>query len=359
MSTALQASRNPVAAELQRKMTAMKSVLPAHITPERMSRIALGMLRTNAKLAQVAMNNPESFVHAVLLASQLGLEPGVQGMAYLVPYGNEVQMIPGYKGLINLARRSGEISSIEAHIAYRNDEFDLSLGLEQKLTHKPRLDGDRGDPMLVYCIARFKDGGHHLECMTISEVNRIRDTKSKASKTGPWRDDYEEMARKTVVRRASKYWPMSIELQNAIAADDAGEAGQHVAFDDGVIDITGEPVDDGLPTMPADKFAVESKTWAKAIAAGKKTPVEIIATVSSKYTLTEEQRLAIEAMPVQANDGGAPEAMTYAQVAEALNAAGDVDTLDAKADLINRVENEAHRDELTGIYRSLRAGMEG
>lgn len=356
-TTAVQESKNPVVSALQRKMLAMRSVLPAHMTPERMSRIALGMLRTNQKLAQVAMANPESFVHAVLLASQLGLEPGVQGMAYLVPYGNEVQMIPGYKGLINLARRSGEISSIEAHIAYSNDEFDLSLGLDQKLVHRPCLTGDRGDPMLVYCIARFKDGGHHLEWMTIGEVNRIRDNKSKASKSGPWRDDYEEMARKTVVRRASKYWPMSIELQNAIAADDAGEAGQRVAFDDGIIDVTGTPVDEH-PPMPADKFESEAKTWAKIIAAGKKTPAEIIATVSIKYTLTDEQKQAIENMAKPAQ-GDAPEPMTYAQVNEALHTAGDLDTLDIKADLIRRVENAQQREELSVIYRDLRAKMEG
>lgn len=113
-----------------------------------------------------------------------------------------------------------------------------------------------------------------------------------------------------------------------------------------------------LPPMPADKFAAEAEGWAKIIAAGKKTPAEIIATVSSKYTLTEAQRLEIEAMsqPVQE---GVPEAMTFAQVSDALNTAGDLDTLDAKADLINLVGNETHRQELTHIYHGLRAGMEG
>lgn len=223
--------KHPVTAAIAKSMNAMRSVLPAHITPERMSRIALGMLRTQPKLAVAAQKNPESFAHAILLASQLGLEPGVQGMCYLVPYGSEIQMLPGYRGLMELARRSGQISSIEAHLVYERDDFELALGLEQRLVHKPRIDGERGKPVLVYCIARFKDGGHHFEWMSIIEVNRIRDTKSKASKSGPWVDDYEEMVRKTIVRRASKYWPMSVEFISAATTDDAQEAGHRAAFD--------------------------------------------------------------------------------------------------------------------------------
>lgn len=111
-----------------------------------------------------------------------------------------------------------------------------------------------------------------------------------------------------------------------------------------------------LPAMPAEKFAAESKGWEKVIAAGRKTPAEIIATVSTKYAMTDEQRAAIQAM---ATPDSKPVSMTYAQVAEALNTAGDMDTLDLKADLINRVENEAHRHELTRTYHELRAKLEG
>lgn len=284
--------KNPVAAALTKSMSAMRSVLPSHITPERMSRIAMGMLRTNKKLAQTAMNNPESFAHAIVLSSQLGLEPGVLGMSYLVPYGNEVQMIPGYQGLIELARRSGEITSINTHIAYEHDELDLTLGVEPSLIHKPKLDGDRGRPVLVYCVARFKDGGHHLEWMSITEVNRIRDTKSKASKSGPWVDDYDEMVKKTVVRRASKYWPKSIEFANALMVSDAADQGQKVSVEGDFV-VVEEPTEPEKQFYPAEQFAKDLPGWRDLIEKGKKTADQIIAMAETKNPLTDEQKAEI------------------------------------------------------------------
>lgn len=123
--------------------------------------------------------------------------------------------------------------------------------------------------------------------------------------------------------------------------------------------VTGTPRQpEKLPEYPADQFSKNLSSWKSLIQSGKKTPEGVIATVSSRYTLTEAQRLEIEAMAKQ-SEGGNPEAMTYAQVSEALNTAGDLDTLDLKADLINRVENEAHREELSRTYHDLRSKLEG
>ena len=130
---------------LASRMGQIKSVIGNNLTPEKMARIALNELRGNAYLAKIALQNPGSFVNAVVQASHLGLEiGGALGQAYLVPFNGEIKMMPGYRGLISLSRRSGEISNINANVVYENDEFDLVLGLENKVTHRPKLSGDRG-----------------------------------------------------------------------------------------------------------------------------------------------------------------------------------------------------------------------
>lgn len=244
--------QNPVVDMLKKAMEGMAKALPAHLTPDRMTNLALGQLRTNPALKKAASENPASFCNAVVQMGQLGLEP-LLGQAYLLPYNNrragtvEIQMIPGYKGLISLARRSGEVTSIESHIVYENDEFDLVLGVDTKVSHKPYLDGERGKPRIVYCVAHFKDGGHHFEWMTIKEVEKIR-ARSKSANAGPWVTDYEQMVRKTIIRRAVNYLPMSIELANAVAASDAAEAGKRVVIDGGNVEV----VEDGDDTAPGN-----------------------------------------------------------------------------------------------------------
>lgn len=236
------ATQNPAVEALNKALAGIGQVLPAHITKERMAKLAFGMMRTNAKLASAARRNPSSFVNAVMQASKIGLEPGVD--AHLVPYENkkqgtvEVQMIPDYRGLLKLARNSGEVSSVSVQIVYEHDAFDLSLGLDEKLVHKPRLDGPRGEPILVYGVARFKDGSHHVEWMSRADVEKIRDG-SSGYKTAqrynradtPWIENWDEMWRKTLVRRISKYLPRSIEIQNAEKLIDAADKGAPAHFD--------------------------------------------------------------------------------------------------------------------------------
>lgn len=206
--------------------------LPKHMDADRMARIALTSFRMQPLLAKC---DPASVFACVIQASQLGLEPGINGEAYLVPFWNnkksryECQLIPGYRGLIKLARNTSQIESVSAHIVYANDEGELVLGSEEKLTHKPCLSGDRGQPLWGYCIARFKDGGQHIEPMTWADIMTIKGRSKSRNKAGelvgPWVTDEHEMARKTIVRRASKYWPMSTELATAVALDQAAAMG--------------------------------------------------------------------------------------------------------------------------------------
>lgn len=256
-SVATGEKQNPVAAFrtfLEKQKHQIAAALPKHINPDRMIRLACTEFAKNPVLQKC---DPISVFGAIIQASQLGLEIGVMGQAYLVPFKNgktgrfEAQFIPGYKGLISLARRSGEVTSIETNIVYEKDTFDLVLGVDSNLTHKPYLDGDRGKPRLVYGVAKFKDGGYHLEWMTIAEVEKIR-ARSKAKDSGPWLTDYEQMVRKTLIRRMANYLPMSIELQNALQIDQAVEEGKAVTLDGDFVQINDDAETADAPAAPAE-----------------------------------------------------------------------------------------------------------
>ena len=202
----------------------LAQVLPKHVTPERLLKVALTATSTTPALLAC---KPMSLLKAVFQAGQLGLEAGgLLGEGYLIPFKDEVQFIPGYRGLIKLARQSGQIASIEARVVYARDAFELEYGLEPKLVHKPLLAEDRGDFMFVYAIATLKDGSKQVEVMTKGEVDKIR-ARSKASTDGPWVSDYAEMAKKTVLRRICKLLPVSAEekLGLAIAHENAVDEG--------------------------------------------------------------------------------------------------------------------------------------
>ncbi|WP_378210041.1 recombination protein RecT [Anoxybacteroides rupiense] len=211
-----------IAAYLKKMGPEIEKALPKHMDADRMARIALTTIRTNPKLLECSV---PSLLGAVMQAAQLGLEPGLIGHCYLVPFKNgktgqsDVQFIIGYKGMIDLARRSGQIENIYAHAVYSNDEFDYELGLEPKLKHKPCMNGDRGEFIGVYAVAHFKGGGYQFEFMPKEEIEKRR-KRSKAANAGPWVTDYEEMAKKTVIRHMWKYLPISIEIQQQAAQDE-------------------------------------------------------------------------------------------------------------------------------------------
>ena len=194
--------------------------LPSVLTPERFTRITLSALSTNAKLAETT---PQSFLGAMMTAAQLGLEPNTPlGQAYLIPYRNhgvlECQFQLGYKGLIDLAYRSGEVSTIQAHVVYENDEFEYELGLEPKLRHVPAK-SDRGDPVFFYAVFRTKDGGYGFDVMSVDDVRAHAKKYSKSFGNAPWQTNFEEMAKKTVLKRVLKYAPLKTDFVRGLSAD--------------------------------------------------------------------------------------------------------------------------------------------
>lgn len=207
---------------LAANMKAIQSCLPKHMTPERMCRIAVQTISRTPKLQKCSA---VSLVAAIVEASTLGLELDMRGQAYLVPFDNkktgriEVQMIPGYKGLMDLAYRSGRVANIYAETVCENDEFIFELGLNPKLEHKPNLE-DRGKLRAVYAVARIKDADPVFVVMGKGEIEKIKRA-SRAAQNGPWKDWEEEMWKKTCIRRLCKYLPLSPEMQRAIAIDEA------------------------------------------------------------------------------------------------------------------------------------------
>lgn len=189
--------------------------LPSHLKPERLARIVTTEIRRNPKLMQCTR---ESLLGALMLSAQLGLEPGPLGHVYFIPYNNkkqgiiECQFILGYKGMIDLARRSGNIQSIMAETVYENDVFEFEYGLNPNLIHKPTLN-DRGKAVAWYAVAKFIDGGYQMKVMGRPDIERSKSrSQTGNSQYSPWATDYDEMAKKTVVRAMFKYLPVSNEI---------------------------------------------------------------------------------------------------------------------------------------------------
>lgn len=196
----------------------IQKALPENIKSERFQRIALTAFNGNTKLQQC---DPVSFIAAMMQAAQLGLEPNTPlGQAYLIPYGNQVQFQVGYKGLLDLAQRTGQYKNITANAVYEKDNFELEYGLNPKLVHIPYMEGDRGKVIGYYGVYNLINGGQGFEFMTRDEVEAHGRKFSKSFNNGPWKSDFDAMAKKTVLKQLLKYAPMSIELQEATGIDE-------------------------------------------------------------------------------------------------------------------------------------------
>ena len=202
----------------------IKKALPSVITPERFTRMVLSAISTNPQLGSCT---PQSFLGAMMSAAQLGLEPNTPlGQAYILPYKNkgtlEAQFQLGYKGLIDLAYRSGEVELVQAHIVYENDTFECEFGLDAKLKHVP-AEKDRGNAVKVYAMFKTKSGGYGYDVMSMDDVREHakKYSKSFGSSFSPWATNFEEMAKKTVLKRCLKYAPLKSDFVKGVVQDGA------------------------------------------------------------------------------------------------------------------------------------------
>lgn len=215
----------------ERARPSISAVLPRHLDAEKILKITLSAASRTPDLLKCT---PESILLSVMQSAALGLEPNTPlGHAYLIPFKNgeryECQFIPGYKGLIKLAIQSGDVTSVRTRVVHAGDIFEVIQGTTESLVHRPvigRDDTSATAPTMtaVYGVAEMKSGPPVFEVMTKLQIDAIR-SRSRAKNSGPWVTDYEEMARKSVVRRLSKYLPLSPELAAALHAQAVAEAG--------------------------------------------------------------------------------------------------------------------------------------
>lgn len=236
---------------LKRMHTQIEKALPSVITPERFTRIALTAYSDNAALQKC---DADSFLGAMMQAAQLGVEPNTPlGQAYLIPYGNKVQFQLGYRGMIDLAYRSGEIQMIQAHEVHENDEFEYELGLDPKLRHIPALK-NRGEVILYYAVFKLINGGVGFEVMSKEDVETFAKKKSKTYRNGPWQTDFDAMAKKTLVKRLLKFAPVKSDFARAVAADETIKSG----ISENMADLPDETVTiDAETTAPTENADYE------------------------------------------------------------------------------------------------------
>ena len=216
----------------------MARALPRHLSADRMARIALTEVRRTPLLARCTQ---PSFGGALMTCAQLGLEPGVSGEAYLLPFQNkkkgiyEVQLVIGYQGMAKLYWQSPLARSLDAQAVFEKDDFEYAYGLDPVLKHKPYLGDDRGKAVAYYAVARMSGGGSAFIVMSPGDIEKIR-ARSRAKDDGPWKTDYDAMARKTCLRQLFKLLPRSPELSQAIAQDEA----VRTDWSEDAIDVTPE-----------------------------------------------------------------------------------------------------------------------
>jgi recombination protein RecT len=191
-----------------------KAALPSHVSVEKFQRVVMTALQMTPALLQA---DRRTLFMAATRAAQTGLLPdGREGA--IVSFGNQAQFMPMVAGIMKLVRNSGEISTWSVQTVHENDDFTCEFGDNERIEHKRAL-RNRGELVGAYSIVTMKDGEKSREYMDVDEIEAIR-KRSRSGNAGPWKTDYSEMAKKTVVRRHSKRLPMSTDLDGALHEDD-------------------------------------------------------------------------------------------------------------------------------------------
>lgn len=223
LTTALERSAQPKEAKtvmdlLDRQKPELEKLLGTTAASERFARVALTELRRTPKLYEC---DPFSFLGALMLAAQLGLEPGPLGHVYLVPFKRECQFILGYKGMVDLAYRSGLVKDVATSIVHEGDAFEWREGTRPFLDHTPSGPPAEREWTNAYAVARLKTGGTVFRVIFPEDVEKAKARSANAtSPHSPWTTDLFAMIRKTAVRRLSPMLPQSPAFAQALEADE-------------------------------------------------------------------------------------------------------------------------------------------
>lgn len=305
MNTAVQTFQNPKATSnwLAALKPQMALALPKFMNVDRMARLCLTAFSANQDLAKCS---PHSVAASIMTAAQLGLEPNVNGQGYLIPYKGTCTFVPGWKGLVDLANRGGRCT-VWTGAVYRGDEFDYQLGDAPFVRHKPGDSEESFDALLyTYAIGRIK--GQDMPVMEVWSRDKVMRHLRKFNKVGEKHyaikgdmQNFEMYARKVPLLQVLKYMPQSIELTAAMEATNAAEAGRTVTIDGATWVTTENPDDDtghgdegpGLPECTPESFAAKKAAWRALIEGKKKSVNDLIATIETKETLTQDQKMEI------------------------------------------------------------------
>ena len=275
----------------------MTLALPKHLTADRMARLALTQFSSNEKLQAC---EPRTIAASIMTASTLGLEPGVNGQGFLVPYGRTCTFVPGWKGLVDIANRSGR-ATVWTGAVFEGDDFDYALGHNPFVHHRPGEEDDPDRLTHVYAIGRVKGSDWPvIEVWTIGKVWKHRDQYNKVGARHYSFRDPEMYARKVPLLQVLKYMPSSIELANALTVANAAEQGRgaviegdFVTVNDADPSVEKDTVEIRLPTLNDADFEKKKAGWKAIVEGGKKSANDLIATIQTKELLTADQKVEI------------------------------------------------------------------
>lgn len=277
--------------------------IPKHLTADRLARLALTAFSTNQKLQDCT---PMSIAASIMTAGQLGLEPGVNGQGFLIPYGKTCTFVPGWKGLVDLTNRSGR-GSVYTGVIFRDQSYKFTDGSKRDLVVQNETDMYAAEDIThAYAIGWVKDAVVPIiELWRVAKIRQHRDHYNKQGDKHYSYRDWEMYARKVVLLQVLKYMPCSIEMSNAIAVNNASESGRGATIEDGiVIDLESEGRGEvpeqprgqtELPICTPERFATLSKEWEPLVRGKKKSASAIVNMVQTKMTLTQEQKFQIDA----------------------------------------------------------------
>lgn len=307
MSNKIQAAgaQSPVAAfskTLDRMKSQIALALPKHMSADRMARLALTAFSSNRELQAC---RPDTILASLMTASQLGLEPGINGQGYLIPYKGTCTFVPGWKGLVDLLSRAGR-ATVWTGAVYAGDHFDYQLGDEPFCRHKP--DDGEGEFTHIYAIGRVKDA--QMPVIEVWTRKKVEKHLRQYNKVGnrhyalASESNFEMYARKVALLQVLKYMPSSIKLANAIEVSHAAEAGQGAVIEGDFVTVSNDPVDpktgevketgSKLPTLEQTEFAKKFTNWRKPVDAGTQSVDDLLSFVGAKYALSTEQKAEFE-----------------------------------------------------------------
>lgn len=341
--------------------------LPKHLTADRMSRLALTAFSSSTQLQNC---DQHSIAASIMTAGQLGLEPGVNGQGYLIPYGRTCTFVPGWKGLVDLVARSGR-GTVFTGVIFRDQEYTFTDGARRDLVIHNETDLDAPEDIThAYAIGWVRDAAMPIiELWRVSKIEKHRDKYNKVGRKHYSYRDWEMYARKVPLLQVLKYMPCSIEVSNALAVSHAAEAGRGVNIEQGiVIDMdTGRPVeeidretgevmrqaDEGTRQSPRSSRSDTAPAKAQAEAGNPAQRAATSAGASPEPQGTPSEQSQAE-LPAAGNEGGG---LDPAKVEHQIQNAKTIDVLDLASDSIDGVDDLGERARLHQLYQSRRLSL--